>query len=65
MMAASGAAIKRARLSLPKLIFGADHGGYGMKMELIRYVKDKGYDNILDVGTTGENGKGNRVRSLS
>ena len=34
--------------------FASDHRGYKLKMELINYFKDKGY-NIVDYGTDSEN----------
>ena len=42
--------IKKKLKTLPRIFFGADHGGYGLKQELIGFVKDMGYE-ITDLGT--------------
>lgn len=36
--------------TLPKVFFGADHGGYGLKQTLIGFVKEMGYE-TTDLGT--------------
>eukprot|EP00940_MAST-03C_sp_MAST-3C-sp2_P003444 g3444.t1 len=53
-------AAKKAK-TLPKIIFGADHGGFGMKRELLKYVAGQGYE-TLDLGTNacGADGKAKR-----
>ena len=34
--------IKKKLKTLPRIFFGADHGGYGLKQELIGFVKGMG-----------------------
>lgn len=33
-----------------KIVLGSDHGGFNAKSEVIKYLKEKGYE-IIDVGT--------------
>jgi ribose 5-phosphate isomerase B len=39
---------------MPKIVIGADHGGFGYKEELKKYLQEKGYV-VEDVGTYSTN----------
>lgn len=34
-----------------KIIIGADHGGFQLKAAIIAFLKNEGYDDVVDIGT--------------